>query len=113
MRESQISGLPARSAYFRYQAANSRSFLGSNVPPHLERALFEQEDFAIPGQAACHGWVPMVHRAGEVLVEDQRHTAAGSFDELRLRGLVGINHCGRALITQSAPHRVRALGLLS
>src|ERR1700730_8746292 len=34
-------------------------------------------------------------------------------DELRRCGLVGMNHYGRDLITQSAPHRVRALGQLS
>src|SRR5207253_7390426 len=35
-------------------------------------------------------------------------------DELSERsGLVGVNHYGRALITQSTPHRVRALELLS
>src|SRR5258708_21469677 len=47
----------------------------------------------------------MVHRPGEVLVEDERHAdnlaepAIGEadavrFDELRRRGLVGVNHLG-------------------
>src|ERR1700754_3271879 len=48
----------------------------------------------------------MVHGAGEVLVEDERHAAglaesaigeadAVRFDELCWRGLVGLYHCGR------------------
>src|SRR5437899_4697354 len=73
----------------------------------------------------------MVHGAGEVLVEDERHSAgfaeasigeadAVGLDELRRRGLVrmnhfgaAMNHDGRALITQPAPRRARAPGLLS
>jgi hypothetical protein len=53
--------------------------------------------------------------------------ALGRLDELRRRGLVGVNHFwaamhhfwagvnhdGRALVTQPTPHRARALGLLS
>src|SRR5258706_4209054 len=80
----------------------------------------------------------MVHGAGEVLVENERHSAGFAeasigeadsvgLDELRRRGLVGMyhfwaamkhfwagmNHDGRALIIQPAPHRVKVLGLLS
>src|SRR5882762_1776376 len=73
----------------------------------------------------------MVHGAGEVLVEDERHAArfaeaaigeadAVGLDEPRRRGLVGMNHFwaamnhhGRALFTQPARRRARALGLLS
>src|SRR5205085_7805317 len=61
---------------------------------------------------------------GEVLVEDERYAVrlakaaigkadAVGLDELRRRGVVGMNHDGGSLITQSAPHRVRAPGLLS
>src|SRR5258707_11684851 len=78
----------------------------------------------------------MVHGAGEVLVENERHSAgfaeasigeadAVGLDELRRRGLVVMNHFWaglkhfwaamnhRALIIQPTPHRVKVLGLLS
>src|SRR5271165_6394398 len=66
----------------------------------------EQDHFVVPGQAVCHCWVPMVHRAGKVLVEDQRHAVrlteatigeanAIGLDELRRRGLMGI--CGHVV----------------
>jgi hypothetical protein len=66
----------------------------------------------------------MVHAAGEVLVEDKRYAVrlaeattgeadAVGLHELRRHGLVGMKHYGGALITQSTPHRVRALGPLS
>src|SRR5260370_32864659 len=80
----------------------------------------------------------MVHGAGEVLVENERHSAgfaeasigeadAVGLDELRRRGLVvmyhfwaamkhfwaGMNHDGRTSITQPARHRTRAPVLLS
>ncbi len=47
---------------------------------HLARAagyarVVEQDHFSTLGQAVGHGRVPMVHGAGEVLVENQRHTA--------------------------------------
>src|SRR5216683_3669151 len=47
---------------------------------HLARAagyarVVEQDYFSILGQAVDHGRVPMVHGTGEVLVENQRHTA--------------------------------------
>ena|SRR2546423_1876152 len=58
-----------------------------------------------------------------MIVEDERHatrfaepaiseTDVVGLDELRRRGLVGMSHHGRALVTQPAPHRVRAPGLL-
>src|SRR2546425_9937888 len=45
---------------------------------HLARAagyarVAEQDHFSTPGQAVDHGRVPMVHGAGEVLVENQWH----------------------------------------
>jgi hypothetical protein len=65
----------------------------------LTTGVVEQDDFAVPGETVSHCRIPMVHGAGEVLVEDERHAGwiakaaigkadAGSFDELRLRGLV-------------------------
>src|SRR3977135_3594772 len=58
-------------------------------------------------------------RGKPVAVEDDRHAAGlaesaiGEADSVSLyelcrRGLVGMNHYGRSLIIQSAPHRVRA-----
>jgi hypothetical protein len=71
---------------------------------HLSRGtgctgVVEQNDFAILGETVGHCRTPMVHGAGEVLVEDERNagsvakTAIGKadtvcFDELRRRGLV-------------------------
>jgi hypothetical protein len=39
-----------------------------------DAGVVEQDHVAVPGQAVCHCRVPMVHRAGQVLVEDQRQT---------------------------------------
>jgi hypothetical protein len=63
--------------------------------------VVEQDDFAAVGEAVGHCRVPMVHGAGEVLVEDERRTGwiakaaigkadAVGFDELRRRGLVTV-----------------------
>src|SRR6202022_694267 len=89
-----------------------------------DAGVVEQNDLALRREAIGHRRIPMVHRPGEVLVENERYAVrlavatigeadAVGLDELRRRGLVGMNHYGRALITQPAPHRVRALGLLS
>ena len=86
--------------------------------------VVEQDHLTVASQAIRHRRVPVIHGADVVLVEDDRHAAGlaesaiGEADSVSLyelcrRGLVGMNHDGRSLIIQSAPHRVRALGLLS
>src|SRR5258707_794099 len=67
------------------------------------RGVVDQDHFAVLGNAVGHRRIPMVHGAGEVLVEDERHAGciakaaigkadAVSFDELRRRGLVSVSH---------------------
>jgi hypothetical protein len=101
-------------------AAISSTEVGTS-PLVLENArVVEQDHLPRLRKAVGDERVPVIHRPGEVLVENERHavrlaeaTIGVGLDELRRRGLVGMNHYGRALITQSAPHLVRALGLLS
>src|ERR1700730_10223885 len=100
--------------------------------------VVEQNDLALRREAIGHRRIPMVHRTGEVLVENERYAVplaeaaigkadAVGLDELGRRGLVGtnrfgagtnyfragMNHYGRAFITQPALHRARAQELLS
>jgi hypothetical protein len=67
-----------------------------------DAGVVEQNDVPLSCETIGHRRIPMVHRAGEVLVENERDAAglakapirkadAVSFDELRWRGLV----CGR------------------
>jgi hypothetical protein len=83
---------------------------------HLSRAtgdagIVEQNDLSLLRETIGDRRIPMVHGAGEVHVEDERHATrlaepavrkagAVGLDELRRRDLVGINHYGRALMTQ-------------
>ena len=89
-----------------------------------DAGVVEQDHLTVASQAIRHRRVPVIHGADVVLVEDERHAAGlaesaiGEADSVSLyelcrRGLVGMNHYGRSFIIQSAPHRVRALGLLS
>jgi hypothetical protein len=63
--------------------------------------IVEQDDLAVLGETIRHSRVPMVHGAGEMHVEDERHPTrlaeaaigeadAVGFDELRRRGLVSV-----------------------
>ena len=84
-----------------------------SVGPHLlkrgrhlartarDAGVVEQDDFPLFGEAVGHRRIPMVHRAGIVLVEDERHAArfakaaigeadAVSLDILGRRGLVRV-----------------------
>jgi hypothetical protein len=38
-----------------------------------DAGIVEQDDLAVLGETICHSRVPIVHRAGEVHVEDERH----------------------------------------
>src|SRR5216683_2938290 len=68
-----------------------------------DTGVVEQDHFAVLGETVGHRRIPMVHGAGEVLVEDERHAGcvakaaigkadAVGFDEPRRRGLVSVNH---------------------
>jgi hypothetical protein len=76
--------------------------------PELEEtpALLNKIHFAAFGETVGHCWVPVVHRAGVMLVEDQRNpvrpaeatigeTNAVGLDELRWRSLVSVSHFWR------------------
>jgi hypothetical protein len=66
-----------------------------------DAGIVEQDHVPVFGETIGHRRIPMVHRAGIVLVEDERHTVrlaeaaisetdAIGLDELRRRGLVGV-----------------------
>src|SRR6202030_150822 len=68
--------------------------------------VIEQNHFPVASQAIRHRWIPIIHGAEVVLVEDERHAvgfakaAIGKADavglnELCRRGLVSMNHYGR------------------
>src|SRR6266478_103655 len=91
-----------------------------------DAGIVEQDDFAVLGEAVGHQRVPMVHGAGEMHVEDERHarglteTAIGEadalgLDELRGCALMGVSRhidesairsgSARAMNAASAPRR--------
>jgi len=66
-----------------------------------DACVLEQDHLTFASQAIRHRWVPVIHGADVVLVEDDRHSGcfakaalgkadAASFDELRRRGLVTV-----------------------
>src|ERR1700733_13065938 len=70
--------------------------------------VVEQDHLTVASEAIRHRWVPIIHGADVVLVEDDRHTAGlaesaiGEADSVSLyelcrRGLVSMNHYGRSL----------------
>src|ERR1700720_2501255 len=70
--------------------------------------VVEQDHLTVASEAIRHRWVPVIHGADVVLVEDERHAAGlaeaaiGEADSVSLyelcrRGLVSMNHCGRSL----------------
>src|SRR4029077_6299480 len=70
--------------------------------------VVEQDHLTVATQAIGHRRVPVIHGARIVLVEDDWHSAglaestiseadSVGLDELRRRGLVGMNHDGRSL----------------
>src|SRR5207245_2550030 len=74
--------------------------------------VVEQDHLTVASEAIRHRRVPVIHGADVVLVEDERHAAGLAesavgeadslgLDELCRRGLVGIDHDRRSLITQS------------
>ena len=67
-----------------------------------DASVIEQNNFSLSREAIGHRWIPMVHGASVVLVEDDRHAgclteaAIGEADsvglyELSGRGLVGVS----------------------
>src|SRR5580704_8468335 len=71
--------------------------------------VVEQDHLTIASQAIRHRRVPVVHGAQVVHVKDERDAPAlaeaaigeadsVSLNELRRRGLVGVNHCGRSVL---------------
>jgi hypothetical protein len=68
-----------------------------------DASSIEQNHFAVFGETVGNGWVPVVHGAGVVLVEDQRdpilpaettisEANAAGLDELCWRSLVSVSH---------------------
>jgi len=71
--------------------------------------VVEQDHLTVASEAVRHRRVPVIHGADVVLVEDERYSAglaesaigeadSVGLDELRRRGLVGMNHDGFSLI---------------
>jgi hypothetical protein len=71
--------------------------------PARDAGVVEQNDLSFSREAIGHRRIPMVHRPGEVLVENEGYAIrlpeatigdpdAVRLDELRRRGLVGMNH---------------------
>src|SRR5229473_2505615 len=102
LRQSQR--LDKRDCVGRHSLERGRNLAGAA----RDAGVVEQNDLALRREAVGHRRVPMVHRPGEVLVENERHTTgfaeasigeadAVGLDELRRDGLVGMNHLSAAL----------------
>ncbi|MER9056820.1 MULTISPECIES: hypothetical protein [unclassified Mesorhizobium] len=52
-------------------------------------------DLAIPGEAVGHRRVPMIHRAGEMHVEDERHATRFAEPPVSERGTCGVHELRR------------------
>src|ERR1700730_1971743 len=74
-----------------------------------DASVVEQNDFSLSREAIGHRWIPMVHSAGVVLVEDEWYAGclteaaigkadAVSLDELRRRCLGGLRRPDRHLV---------------
>src|ERR1700733_164391 len=89
---------------------------GDRVRPHLfERGWYlsrrgryagvvEQDDFAIFGETIGHRRIPVVHRAGIVLIEDQRHAARFAEPSVGKTNAVGVDKLGGRSLMRIAGH---------
>ena len=99
-------GLANPSAWIKAIAPSPSPGSSSGFCPTLADAgIVEQDHFALLGEAVGHRRIPMVHRASEMLVKDDRHAAglaeaaigeadADGFDELGRDRIMGIGGHG-------------------